>query len=77
MVGTLIMAPSKETNVIEIKVPDMTCGHCVSNVTKAVKTLDAAAQIEISLDEHRVRVQGKASKEALLHAISEAGYTPS
>jgi copper chaperone len=77
MVGTLIMAPSKETHVIEIKVPDMTCGHCVSNVTKAVKALDAAAEIEISLDEHRVRVQGKASKEALLHAISEAGYTPS
>jgi copper chaperone len=71
-----MMIQSKETTVIEIKVPDMTCGHCVSNVTKAVKALDASAKIEISLDEHCVRVQGKASKEALLHAISQAGYSP-
>ena len=62
--------------MIEIKVPDMTCGHCVSTITKAVKALDAAAQVDISLAEHRVRVESKATKEALLHAISEAGYTP-
>ena len=62
--------------MIEIKVPDMTCGHCVSTITKAVKALDAAATLDISLDEHRVRVESKASQEDLLHVIAEAGYTP-
>ncbi len=62
--------------MIELKVPDMTCGHCASTITKAVKELDASAKVDISLAEHRVRVQSKASKEALLQSIVEAGYTP-
>jgi len=71
-----MMAPSKEATMIEIKVPDMTCGHCVSTITKAVQALDASASVDIVLAEHRVRVEGKSSKEALIHCIAEAGYTP-
>jgi copper chaperone len=62
--------------MIELKVPDMTCGHCVGTITKAVKELDASARIEVSLPEHKVRVDSKASKEDLLRSIVEAGYTP-
>jgi copper chaperone len=62
--------------MIEFRVPDMTCGHCASTITRAVKALDAAAQVDISLDEHRVRVRSGAAKEALERAIREAGYTP-
>ena len=62
--------------MIEFKVPDMTCGHCASTITKAVKELDAGAKLDISLAEHRVRVDSKATREALQHAIAEAGYTP-
>jgi copper chaperone len=62
--------------MIDIKVPDMTCGHCVSTITKAVKALDTTARVEISLDEHRVRVEGKASRDDLVRCIAEAGYTP-
>jgi copper chaperone len=61
--------------MIELKVPDMTCGHCVSTITKAVKELDASAKVDISLAEHRVRVESKVSKEDLVHRIAEAGYT--
>jgi copper chaperone len=62
--------------MIEIKVTDMTCGHCASTITKAVQALDAAAKIDISLPEHRVRVVSKASAEQLIHCIADAGYTP-
>ena len=62
--------------MIEIKVPDMTCGHCVSTITKAVQGLDASAKVEVSLPEHLVRVESKASRDAVLHSIAEAGYTP-
>lgn len=61
--------------MIELKVPDMTCGHCVSTITKAVKELDASASVDISLAEHRVRVESKASKDALLERIAQAGFT--
>ena len=62
--------------MIEIKVPDMTCGHCAGTITKAVKALDADAKLDISLPDHRVRVESAAGKEAVIQAISEAGYTP-
>ncbi|HVP08888.1 MAG TPA: heavy-metal-associated domain-containing protein [Burkholderiales bacterium] len=62
--------------MIEIKVPDMTCSHCSSTITKAVKDLDPAATVDISLPDHLVRVESKASKDALLHCIADAGYTP-
>ena len=76
MVVALILPAFAERNMIEIKVPDMTCGHCVSTITKAVKELDASARVDISLAEHRVKVDSKASKEDLLRRIAEAGYTP-
>lgn len=60
----------------EFKVTDMTCGHCASTITKAVKELDGDAKLDISIAEHRVRVESKASREDLQHAITEAGYTP-
>lgn len=62
--------------MIEINVPDMTCGHCAGTITKALKELDAQARVEISLPEHRVRVESAAGKDAVVQAISEAGYTP-
>jgi copper chaperone len=65
-----------ERKMIELKVPDMTCGHCVGTITKAVKELDASAKIEVSLPEHRVRVDSRASKEDVLRSIADAGYTP-
>ena len=62
--------------MIAFQVDDMTCGHCASTITKAVKELDASAKVEVSLPEHRVRVDSKASKEDLVRRIAEAGYTP-
>jgi len=62
-------------NTFEVK--DMTCGHCVSTITKALKTLDKDAQVNIDLDKRIVRVQsGDADAQELSDAIKEAGYTP-
>jgi copper chaperone len=61
----------------QFKVPDMTCGHCVSTIPKAVKSDDPAAKIEISLTEHLVKVESRLSQDELKQRIAEAGYTPS
>ena len=38
--------------MIEFTVNDMTCGHCASTITKAVKEVDAASRCEIDLGQH-------------------------
>jgi copper chaperone len=60
----------------QFKVEDMTCGHCVSRVTKAVKAVDSQAQVEISLRDKRVNVRSSAAQAVIAEAIQEAGYTP-
>jgi len=63
--------------VIAFQVNDMTCGHCVSQITKAVKAADTGAAIEFDLATHQVRIEPVlASASALSAAITAAGYTP-
>ncbi|WP_341677271.1 heavy-metal-associated domain-containing protein [Niveibacterium sp. SC-1] len=63
--------------MLTFEVKDMTCGHCVSTITKALKAADKDARIEIDLATHRVRVQpAETQADELADAIREAGYTP-
>jgi copper chaperone len=60
--------------MIELRVEGMTCGHCVSAVTRAVKAVDPEANVQVDLEAGRVRVDGRSTAEALGKAIAEAGY---
>ncbi len=63
--------------MIAFEVQDMTCGHCVSTITKAVKATDPGARVEIDLPRHLVRIEpAAADAQELSDAIREAGYTP-
>jgi copper chaperone len=63
--------------MIAFEVKDMTCGHCVSTITQAVKAVDRNAKVEIDLARHRVEIEpADAAARALADAISDAGYTP-
>jgi len=63
--------------MIAFEVQDMTCGHCVSAVTKAVLAVDPAAQVKIDLAAHRVEIQSAAADRATYRAaIADAGFTP-
>jgi copper chaperone len=58
-------------------VDDMTCGHCVSKITKAIASLDKQAKVNVNLGTRRVEVTSTEADEAeLQEAIEEAGYTP-
>ena len=60
------------------QVDDMTCGHCVSSITNAIKGVDPRASISIDLATHRVDIGSTQAEAAKLSAaIQEAGYTPS
>lgn len=57
-------------------VSDMTCGHCASTITRAVKGVDGEADVEVSLGDKRVAVRSALSQQEIAEAIQEAGYTP-
>lgn len=56
------------------KVPDMTCGHCAGVVTATLKSLDPTAEINVVVMKKEVSVTSKASGDAILAALAEAGY---
>lgn len=59
------------------RVDDMTCGHCASTITKALKAADRNARVTIDLGQHLVMVEPtEADTQELSDAIAEAGYTP-
>jgi copper chaperone len=55
-------------------VNDMTCGHCVGTVRKALETALPGAEINVDLNTHKVSFTGDRNKGE--NAIREAGYTP-
>ena len=62
--------------MLEFTLPTMTCGHCVSVITKAIKQVDPKAGVEIDLASHRVRVETVADRQTIEPAVREAGYAP-
>jgi hypothetical protein len=48
--------PTPEKDMIAFQVNDMTCGHCVSTIAKAVRAVDKDAKIQIDLTSHRVDI---------------------
>ena len=63
--------------MITFEVKDMTCGHCVSTITKAVRAVDREATVLIELQSHQVQIEpSDADADELRDAILEAGYTP-
>ena len=58
----------------EFTVSGMNCGHCEAAVTRAIKQLDPAAQVQIDLPSGRVKVQSEQPRQALAAAIAEEGY---
>ena len=63
--------------MIAFEVNDMSCGHCVSTITQAVKAADKDAKVAIDLARHRVEIEPRnADAQQLRDAIREAGYTP-
>ena len=55
-------------------IPDMTCGHCVSTITKAIKALDASAEVTADLATGTLRVETSIPAAAVSRALDEAGY---
>jgi len=59
--------------MFEFEVNDMTCGHCVGAITKALDQAVLGATVEIDLPAHLVRVSGNVDAQAVENVIRDAG----
>jgi copper chaperone len=60
--------------MLTLKVSGMTCGHCVSAVTKAVGAVPAVDDVAVDLKRGEVTVRGTPDERAIREAIAEEGY---
>ncbi len=58
----------------ELIVSGMTCGHCQSAVTKALKSVPGVEDVNVDLAGGTAQVQGQADPQALMAAVQEEGY---
>jgi copper chaperone len=65
-----------ENPMLEFNLPDMSCGHCASTVTKTCKLVDPAAKIEVDLNAKKVTVESSEDRQDFAEALAEAGYPP-
>lgn len=60
--------------MLKLNVPDMTCGHCASTVTKVIKSVDAGAEVTIDLPTQTITIGSAAAAEKFRTAMDAAGY---
>ena len=62
--------------VIELTVKDMTCDHCVTKISQAVKSVDPDGAYAVDLAAKRVRITSALPAAGFVAALRDAGYTP-
>lgn len=53
----------------------MKCGGCVAKVTKAIKSVDPDAGLDVDLETKLVTITSAAGAPAIAQALADAGYT--
>ena len=61
---------------MQFHIENMTCGGCVRSVTKAIKSVDPAAEVSADPGTHMVDVKSAAPRERFAAALTEVGYAP-
>lgn len=58
----------------EFHVSGMSCGHCEKAIERAIRAVDAQAEVHIDRTAERVQVRSDAPRETLAQAIANEGY---
>ena len=62
---------------LQLNVPGISCGGCVSTVTQAIKAVDANAIVQGDPKTKTVLVETESPESAIKAAIARAGYPAS
>lgn len=62
--------------VVQFKVPEVSCQHCVNAITNEVSALDGVQTVNVSIDNKTVTVEHgeQVDVNQIVEAIHEAGY---
>jgi copper chaperone len=60
---------------LQLKVPSIVCEGCAETITKAIKSLDADAQVDVDISAKTVKVEGSQSEDSIKQAITATGHT--
>ena len=61
---------------LQLKVPSMSCGGCVSTITDAIRTVDANATIQGDTQTKTVSVETQSPEATIKAAMAKVGYRP-
>ncbi|URK18554.1 cation transporter [Thalassospira sp. GO-4] len=63
--------------MVKLKVEKMSCGHCANAVTAAATKVSGVESAKVDLESGEIAVSGTADVNALIAAITDAGYPAS
>ena len=61
---------------MQFLVEDLSCNHCVAQITKAIQGADPSALVQIDIPSKIVNVQTTLPAQRITETISDAGFTP-
>ena len=62
--------------MLELNLPNISCGHCASAVIRTCKQVDPAAKVQVDVNGKTVRIETSADHQGFAQALAEAGYPP-
>ena len=75
--GTLIsvgMRQNPKEDLMHFHIENMTCGGCVRSVTRAIQSVDSAAQVSADPATRKVDIVTTAPREQLQSVLAAAGF---
>lgn len=60
--------------MFHLNIPEITCGHCVNAVEKAVRSVDPKAEVAVNLETKTASIASELASDAFVIAIEAAGY---
>ena len=61
--------------MIKLKIDGMTCGHCVTTVTKVLENIQGTTKVvEVSLERAEAVIEGSPDQAALISSLQEEGF---
>jgi uncharacterized protein len=78
IIGAAVLRKQKPAFAADlvVSVPDIHCAHCRISLEGYLKKIGAVDAVRVDEDKKTISVEGKASRQAILKAIREAGYHP-
>lgn len=61
---------------MQFHIQNMTCGGCARSVTKAIQSVDPAAEVTADPGTHKVDVTSAVPRDRLVAALTAVGYAP-